>query len=479
VFSGKNLIKPYSSQFGFLARCLDSFLIVFTIVLVGWFNQLSLTTEYWLAGLLAGLLHQILAEFTEIYRSWRAETLWAESQQVTFCWLMGFTCVLSVGQFTPLNQSLLAWPQSLQWFSMVLFVLLAWRLIVRVSLRQLRERGFNSRTAAIVGTGSLAQKVAKHIVSASWAGYQVKGFYDDRQKAQVLSEQCRRSVGHALADDGQVGSFDQLITAAEAGELDSVYIALPMRAERRIQELINRLSNSTATVYVVPDIFVFELLHARSVNLNGLPAIGVIGEPMRGMKGRLKRGEDILGALFILSVIAMPMLAIALAIKLTSRGPVFFKQQRYGLDGRAIEVWKFRSMVVHQEQVGTITQASKHDSRITPLGHFLRRTSLDELPQFINVLQGRMSIVGPRPHAVAHNEEYRGKINSYMRRHKIKPGITGWAQVNGWRGETDTLDKMEKRIEFDLHYIQHWSVWWDIKIIIKTVFKGFINKNAY
>jgi len=346
-------------------------------------------------------------------------------------------------------------------------------------LRQLRERGFNSRTAAIVGTGSLAQKVAKHIVSASWAGYQVKGFYDDRQKAQVLSEQCRRSVGHALADDGQVGSFDQLITAAEAGELDSVYIALPMRAERRIQELINRLSNSTATVYVVPDIFVFELLHARSVNLNGLPAIGVIGEPMRGMKGRLKRGEDILGALFILSVIAMPMLAIALAIKLTSRGPVFFKQQRYGLDGRAIEVWKFRSMVVHQEQVGTITQASKHDSRITPLGHFLRRTSLDELPQFINVLQGRMSIVGPRPHAVAHNEEYRGKINSYMRRHKIKPGITGWAQVNGWRGETDTLDKMEKRIEFDLHYIQHWSVWWDIKIIIKTVFKGFINKNAY
>jgi len=472
-------IKPYSSQFGLLARCLDSILIVASAVMVGWFNNVSVVAEYWLAGLLAGLLHQLLAEFTEIYRSWRAETLWAESKQVFFCWLIGFSLVLMCGQLTPHPYSLMDWPQSGQWFALTLTSLLGWRLLVRIALRQLRERGFNSRTAAIVGTGSLAEKVATHLVSASWAGYKIQGFYDDRQKSQALSEGCRRASGHAPSVSDQVGSFNKLVERAESGELDSIYIALPMRAERRIQELLDRLSNSTATVYIVPDLFVFELLHARSVNLNGLPAIGVIGEPMRGLKGGVKRCEDILGSLVILALIALPMLLIALAVKLTSKGPVFFKQKRYGLDGKAIEVWKFRSMSVHQEQAGTITQASKGDSRITPVGAFIRRTSLDELPQFINVLQGRMSIVGPRPHAVAHNEEYRGQIKSYMRRHKIKPGITGWAQVNGWRGETDTLEKMEKRIEFDLHYIQHWSVWWDIKIIIKTVFKGFINKNAY
>ena len=479
MFAGKGLIKPYSSQFGFISRVLDSCLIVTAILLVGWFNQIALTAEYWLAGLLAGLLHQVLAEFTEIYRSWRSETLWQEAKQVNLCWLMGFALVLFLGQVTPLTETLLAWPQSAQWFAAVLAALLCWRLVLRVSLRLLRDQGYNSRTAAIVGTGELAQRTARHILSASWSGYKIQGFYDDRQSAQGDFDACKRVCAKAPLITELVGSYDKLIERAEAGELDCVYIALPMRAERRIQELIDRLSNSTATVHLVPDLFVFELLHARSVNLNGLPTISLIGEPMRGLKGGLKRLEDIFGSLAILSLIAWPMLAIAAAVKLTSKGPVFFKQQRYGLDGKAIEVWKFRSMKVHAEQAGTITQASKNDSRITPLGNFLRRTSLDELPQFINVLQGRMSIVGPRPHAVAHNEEYRGQIKSYMRRHKIKPGITGWAQVNGWRGETDTLDKMQKRIEHDLHYIQHWSVWWDLKIIIKTVFKGFGGKNAY
>jgi len=480
VFSGKKgLIKPYSSQFGFFSRCLDSLLIVSVILLVGWFNHITLSADYWLAGLLAGLLHQLLAEFTEIYRSWRAESLWAESKQVVFCWVIGFSCLLTVGQFTPLNPSLLSWPQSVQWFVAVLVALLSWRLFVRSFLRSIRKKGYNTRTAAIVGTGDLAQKVAKHLVSSSWSGYKVKGFYDDRQKAQSLSDDCRRAVGHTSVVDDEVGSFARLVEGAESGELDSIYIALPMRAERRIQELLNRLSNSTATVYVVPDLFVFELMHARSVNLNGLPTIAVIGEPVHGMQGSLKRCEDILGSLLILSLIALPMLCIALAIKCTSKGPVFFKQNRYGLDGKSIKVWKFRSMKVHAEQAGTVTQATQGDSRITRVGAFIRRTSLDELPQFINVLQGRMSIVGPRPHAVAHNEEFRGQIKSYMRRHKIKPGITGWAQVNGWRGETDTLEKMEKRIEHDLHYIHHWSVWWDIKIIVKTVFKGFVGSNAY
>ena len=172
------------------------------------------------------------------------------------------------------------------------------------------------------------------------------------------------------------------------------------------------------------------------------------------------------------------MLFIAAGIKLTSKGPVLFKQRRYGLRGEEIEVWKFRSMTV-MENSDVVVQATKSDVRITPFGGFLRRTSLDELPQFFNVLGGSMSIVGPRPHAVAHNEEYRSQVQFYMLRHKVKPGITGWAQINGWRGETDTLYKMEKRVEFDLQYIKHWSVWFDIKIIFMTIFKGFVNKNAY
>jgi putative colanic acid biosynthesis UDP-glucose lipid carrier transferase len=172
------------------------------------------------------------------------------------------------------------------------------------------------------------------------------------------------------------------------------------------------------------------------------------------------------------------MLVISAAVKLSSPGPIFFRQKRYGIDGRSIEVWKFRSMRV-MENGNDITQVIRGDNRITPVGSFLRRTSLDELPQFINVLMGDMSIVGPRPHAVAHNEQYRNQINSYMLRHKVKPGITGWAQINGWRGETDTLDKMQKRVEHDLAYIHNWSLWWDLKIVFLTVFKGFIHKNAY
>jgi putative colanic acid biosynthesis UDP-glucose lipid carrier transferase len=246
----------------------------------------------------------------------------------------------------------------------------------------------------------------------------------------------------------------------------------------RINGLLDRLSNSTATVYVVPDLFVFELMNAHQVNLNGLPAISLIGEPLNGWASWVKRLEDIVLSSLILMLIAVPMIAIALAVKLTSKGPAIFKQIRYGEDGKPIEVWKFRSMTV-MENGDDFVQATKGDMRITRVGEFIRKTSLDELPQFINVLQGRMSIVGPRPHAVAHNEEFRGVIKGYMRRHKIKPGITGWAQINGWRGETDTLEKMEKRVECDIQYLKHWSLWLDLKIIFLTVFKGFVNKNAY
>jgi putative colanic acid biosynthesis UDP-glucose lipid carrier transferase len=196
------------------------------------------------------------------------------------------------------------------------------------------------------------------------------------------------------------------------------------------------------------------------------------------MNGWLKRAEDLILGVAILAVAAIPMLLIACAVKWTSKGSILFKQRRYGLNGKVVYVWKFRTMTVSDDGE-TVMQAKKGDSRLTPIGAFLRRTSLDELPQFFNVLQGTMSIVGPRPHAVAHNEQYRWLIPGYMLRHKVKPGITGWAQVNGWRGETDTLEKMEKRVECDLEYMRNWSLWLDIKIVALTIFKGFYSKNAY
>jgi len=219
-------------------------------------------------------------------------------------------------------------------------------------------------------------------------------------------------------------------------------------------------------------------MNMRWSSIGHIGAISLLESPLIGTSEWLKRFGDLLFASGILAIIMIPMLVIALSIKLTSKGPILFKQKRFGLDGKEIKVWKFRSMSVCEDG-DQVIQATKNDSRITPVGSFLRKTSLDELPQFFNVLQGSMSVVGPRPHAVSHNEEYRVLIGGYMLRHMVKPGITGWAQINGWRGETDSLDKMEGRVEHDLWYIKHWSVWLDIKIIFLTVFRGFVDKNAY
>jgi putative colanic acid biosynthesis UDP-glucose lipid carrier transferase len=230
-------------------------------------------------------------------------------------------------------------------------------------------------------------------------------------------------------------------------------------------DIVERLADTTVSVYMVPDYFETHLFHGHWSNLGGIPLVSVFDTPFWGAHGWLKKVQDLtLGAL-ILAIAAIPMALIALAVKLTSRGPVFFRQRRYGIDGKEITVMKFRTMTV-TEDGANVVQAQKNDPRLTSIGGFLRKHSLDELPQFINVLRGEMSIVGPRPHAVAHNELYRRKVKGYMLRHKVKPGITGWAQINGWRGETDDLHKMEKRVEYDLWYIRNWSFWLDIKIII-------------
>jgi putative colanic acid biosysnthesis UDP-glucose lipid carrier transferase len=333
----------------------------------------------------------------------------------------------------------------------------------------MHTRGLNTRRAAIVGIGESGLKMYQQLLQNPELGYVFGGFFDDRSNERLADE---------FPDVVLEGTIESLIDRTREGEYDVIFLALPLKAQKRIDEILQRCGDTTASVHLIPDFFTYNLIHARLSEVGSIQTLSVYDTPIFGFNDFLKRLFDIVFSLCVLSVIALPMLIIALLVKVTSPGPVIFKQYRYGLDGKKIQVWKFRSMSV-MENSDTVVQAKKNDMRVTRVGAVIRRTSLDELPQFINVLQGRMSVVGPRPHAVAHNEEYRKLIPYYMLRHKVKPGITGWAQVNGYRGETDTLDKMTGRIDYDLDYIRNWSLWMDIKIVFLTFFKGFTGSNVH
>jgi len=297
---------------------------------------------------------------------------------------------------------------------------------------------------------------------------EVTGFFDDRSSDRLGME----------ADAKLVGSLSDMSQYVKDNRTDVIFIALPIRHVKRVMNLLDDLRDTTASIYYVPDIFVFDLIQARSGEIHGIPVVAMCETPFYGYRGVAKRVTDVGFSALILLLLLPLLVLIAVVVKLSSPGPIIFKQRRYGLDGREIAVYKFRTMSV-AEDGEQIRQASKADSRITRVGGVLRRSSMDELPQLINVLQGRMSLVGPRPHAVAHNEEYRKLIKGYMMRHKVLPGITGLAQVNGCRGETSKLEEMEARVNYDLDYLRHWSPLLDIKIILLTVVKVFRDEKAY
>lgn len=380
-------------------------------------------------------------------------------------WPMVFALILAIAIITKTSEDFSRGALFI-WLVLCPTVLIAARLLERAFLQH--HQGYGTRSVAIVGANQAGVKLAAKLSNRPSTGQVLKAYYDDRPIDLLAPEAIPLLMGNLAT----------LLEHAHSGEIDIVYIALPMQAEECIIELVNALADTTVSVYFLPDFFLFELNQARWISLNGLPLVSIYDTPFAGAYGLVKRIEDVVLGSLILLIIALPMLIIAVAVKLTSPGSVIFKQRRYGLNGELVYVWKFRSMSVCEDGAN-VTQAMKEDSRITPLGAFLRKTSLDELPQFINVLQGTMSIVGPRPHAVAHNEQYRHLIKGYMLRHKVMPGITGWAQVNGWRGETDTLEKMQKRVEYDLQYIYDWSVWLDLKIIWMTICGGFSGKNVY
>jgi putative colanic acid biosysnthesis UDP-glucose lipid carrier transferase len=386
---------------------------------------------------------------------------------VVFRWLLMLVVLLAVGYVTKTIESV---PRRvfLTWAAITPVFLGIATLATQEFMRRFLMSVFDTRTAVVAGYNNSSLELARRLQGGSSMRLQVKGFFDDRSADRLGMEAGINLVGNL----GDVSKY------VKEHAIDVIFIALPIRHVKRVMNLLDDLRDTTASIYYVPDIFVFDLIQARSGEVHGIPVVAMCETPFYGYRGVTKRLTDIAISIVALLLLLPLLVLIAVGVKLSSPGPVIFKQRRYGLDGAEIAVYKFRTMSV-TEDGATIKQASKSDSRITPFGGLLRRSSMDELPQLINVLQGRMSLVGPRPHAIAHNEEYRKLIKGYMVRHKVLPGITGLAQVNGCRGETTQLQEMEARVNYDLDYLRHWSPMLDLKIILMTIVKVFRDEKAY
>ncbi len=387
---------------------------------------------------------------------------------VVLRWYLALAVLLGIAYVT--KSQLQAYPRRvfLTWAAVTPVLLALTTVATQELMRRFLIKVFDVRSAVFAGYNNSSVELARRLKKDPGMHLKVQGFFDDRSSDRLGMESDLRLIGPL----GELGAY------VKKEGTDVIFIALPIRHVKRVMDLLDDLRDTTASIYYVPDIFVFDLIQARSGEVHGIPVVAMCETPFYGYRGLAKRLTDILLALLIL-LLLLPLLAlIAVLVKFSSPGPVIFKQRRYGLDGREIAVYKFRTMKV-TEDGAQIRQASKGDDRITRIGAALRRLSLDELPQLINVLQGRMSLVGPRPHAVAHNEEYRKLIKGYMVRHKVLPGITGLAQVNGCRGETSMLEEMEARVNFDLDYLRHWSPLLDIKIILLTVLLVFRDDKAY
>ncbi|ACT51084.1 undecaprenyl-phosphate glucose phosphotransferase [Methylovorus glucosotrophus] len=355
------------------------------------------------------------------------------------------------------------------WLWLTPTLLIAATLGLRMAAPLLIKMQGPMRRAVIAGMNEQGLALAERLQRSHYHPTELQGFFEDRSVDRLNSE-----LHYPI-----LGRIDSMAEYVKEHHINTIYLSLPMASQPRIMKLLDDLKDTTASIYFVPDIFMTDLIQGRVDQVENIPVVSVCETPFTGFDGLLKRTADIAFSLLILILISPVLLVIAIGVKMSSPGPVIFKQRRYGLDGEEILVYKFRSMTVCEDGA-KVTQATKNDQRTTKFGAFLRRNSLDELPQFINVLQGRMSVVGPRPHAVSHNEMYRKLIKGYMIRHKVKPGITGWAQVNGLRGETETLDKMKARIDYDIDYLRNWTPKLDMYIIYKTVSVVFTGeKNAY
>lgn len=471
----------------FFKHLLDPFIIWSMLILTTWMYDEDFTSYYLVLVIITFFISSYIYERILIYRNWRKGRLLAYMRDTVMGWLIIITILIFLGYATKFHNQF-SERVLLTWFIVTPLMLIASHVTVRSIVANLYNKG-KLRSAIVIGANETSLGFIKHIAELPFLLISYQGFFDERNSSRIAS-----SVGSHLSEladspiaatvtrpenfGARLGGLVDAVPYIREHNIEMVFISLPMSSQPRIQKLMDGLPDTTASIYFLPDIYIFDLMQTRFEYIGDVPVVAMNESPFVGIDGAVKNASDFVLALLIIILLSPLMACIALAVKFTSPGPVIFKQRRYGLNGEEIIVYKFRSMTVTED--GTkIEQAKQNDQRLTKIGGFLRRTSLDELPQFFNVLQGRMSIVGPRPHAVAHNELYRKLIKGYMLRHKAKPGITGWAQVNGWRGETEVLEKMKARIEHDLYYLKHWSIWLDLWIIIKTVWIVLRKENAY
>lgn len=399
-----------------------------------------------------------------LYVSWRGRRLTDLVVRSLAAWALVFALGILVS-FLMHQSAAVSRLWAATWFGSVALALAGVRLAAYTVLGAARDRGLDRKRVLLVGFGALGHDLWRRVERCREAGYEVAGIYAEAH--ENLPPQVRR-----------LHELDALHGFVRENDVREVWIVLPMEAGQELREVLYHLRNDLVDIRWIPDVMSIQLLGHRIGEFLGLPAIQLNSLPAAGVRGLAKEAFDRAFALCALVGLSPVMLTVACLVKLTSRGPVLFTQPRLGVDGKVFHVYKFRTMTVHQEH-GVVTQATRNDARITRIGGFLRRTSLDELPQFLNVLRGDMSVVGPRPHALEHNELYKDLVQRYMMRHRVKPGITGWAQVNGLRGQTDTLRKMSDRVEHDIYYIQHWTFRMDLIIIARTAVSGWTGRNVY
>jgi putative colanic acid biosynthesis UDP-glucose lipid carrier transferase len=410
-----------------------------------------------------------------IYQSWRGKPLYDLLSRVAGGWLMvevtGVLISFSLHRSDSLSRLWLVY-----WAVAAIVLLIVTKVIVYSILRGLRREGFNQRAVAIVGGAPYGRFLIEQMRGRPEAGFSPVVVFDEDGSINPYEDP---DASDAIDGVPVERDYQRMIELVRQRAIRELWLALPISKEKAIHRFVMDLRNDFVNIRFIPDVRSLTLFNQPMVELLGVPAINLAASPITDLRVLPKRVFDRLFALAALTALAPLMLAIAAMVKLSSPGPVFFRQKRKGIDGNEFEIYKFRSMKVHQEEPGKITQATRRDPRITAVGAFLRRTSLDELPQFINVLRGEMSVVGPRPHALEHDDIYKDLVKGYMHRYRIKPGITGWAQINGYRGETDRIEKMMGRVKLDLYYMQHWTFWLDIKIVVLTLWKGFAGSNAY
>jgi len=458
-------LKEYPSLLSFTARSLDVFVLVLGALLAHWwkFGHFNVNGSYQIAILIGILISIGVFPQFNLYQSWRGRSRFIQIRLITSAVFILFTCLVLIAFIT--KTSVLF---SRQWIAIWVFstwiLLIANRIVIGQILRLMREKGFNHKKIIILGAGDLGKNVLTRINDAMWTGLDVVAFLDDDSSLR----------GKAIYDVKVEGHLLEVEHVVRNKGVDEVWIALPLWAEKRVKEVLDSLRHSTVTIRYVPNIFGFHILNHSMVNILGLAVINLSATPMTGINRILKNIEDIVLSVIILILVSPIFILIALGVKLTSPGPVFYRQERIGWNGKKFVMLKFRSMPINVENDGIEWGGAGKSKQPTNFGKILRSTSLDELPQFINVLKGDMSIVGPRPERPIFVDKFKDEIPHYMKKHLVKAGITGWAQINGLRGDTD----IARRIEHDLFYIENLSLWFDIKIIFLTFFKIFIHENA-